>query len=502
MKNPSNLSFGLSSSDSADICLIAEGSYPYYSGGVAGWAQELIQFHKERTFHILTLMPPNPDLTPHYLFPPNVIGHTVWIVQDLPSGASARSTPKETWQVIEKTIKGLIQSPVFEDFYPLLSFVRAHQHVLGKRILCESKQSWDYLLKIYQEIIPTGPFKDYFSTIYVLSRCLLSMILPPLPKAKLYHALCTGYAGFLLYRAKQENQAPCLLTEQGIYTNERRIEIAMAEWIREVGSLNLDLEDKKATLKDFWLNAFLSFAHVCYKSSDEIISTYDGNQEIQRSCGADLHKLRTIVHGINPKEYTSLGRKRDSQAPIVAFVGRIVPIKDVKTFIRACGYVHERLPSVKFYALGGTEEDREYFIECQRLVEFLRLEKVFTFFGQVDVKKYYPSIDLVVLTSISEAQPRVMMEAGSMGIPSVVTQVGGCEQLCYGASEESPALGQGGIVTPLANPEATAHAIIRLLTDQDFYKACSESIAARIQTYYRFDQQQEAYKQIYSHYIR
>ncbi len=151
-------------------------------------------------------------------------------------------------------------------------------------------------------------FKAYFGTIYTLTRSLYSIILPPLPKAKLYHSVCTGLAGFLLYRAKAELQAPCVLTEHGIYTNERRIEIAMADWIVEMGSLDLALEEKRNRLKDFWLNAFYSLAHACYISCDEVLCTFDGNQEIQIEGGADPKIVRTIVHGISQSEYNFIDR--------------------------------------------------------------------------------------------------------------------------------------------------------------------------------------------------
>jgi polysaccharide biosynthesis protein PelF len=485
----------------ADICLISEGSYPYYLGGVAGWAHELIREHKERTFYVLTLMPPRPDLTFRYEFPENVVGHSVFIVQDLLPGAAAHKTPKETWNIIKQCLLGLIQSKNFSDFDAIFHFFDQNRHLLGKKILCESKEAWDFFLNLYQRELPFGPFKDYFSTIFVLSRSLYSLILPELPRAKMYHALCTGYAGFLLHLAKKMRNVPCILTEQGIYTNERRIEIAMAEWISEVGSLNLALEEKKATLKDFWLNAFYSFAHVCYQSCDKIISTFDGNQENQLSSGADPQKMETIVHGIRADDYRGITRFRNRKQPKVAFIGRIVPIKDVKTFIRACQLVHEVLPYVVFYALGPTEEDKSYFEECKSLVSFLGLDDVFKFFGKVEVKHYFSDIDLVVLTSLSETQPRIIMEAGSLGIPSVTTNVGACYQLCHGRKDESPHLGQGGIVTALSNPQESAYAIIQLLTDETLYQKCSEAIAKRILTYYRYEQQHDAYRKLYAQYL-
>lgn len=482
----------------ADICIVCEGSYPYFFGGVAQWVHELITEHKERTFHVLTLMPPHPDLTIRYKFPKNVIGHTVYIIQYLPEGAHALHPPDNIWDAIGYTLKGLVSTKTFDDFELILTLFRKHQKHLGKQILSESMDAWKAFINLYDEVIPYGPFKSYFGTVYTLSRSLFSILLPELPKAKIFHAVCTGYAGFILYRAKKEIGVPCLITEHGIYSNERRIEIAMADWITDVGSLDLALEDKKKTLKDFWLNAFFSMAHACYISCDEIFSTFDGNRDIQIESGADPAKVRTIVHGIE-----SGGKQLDRKKhpPTVAFVGRAVPIKDVKTFIRACHIVKQQLPEVRFFALGSIEEDKDYYAECKKLVDGLGLSDFLKFSGQVNLKEYFPEIDVIALTSISEAQPLVMLEAGAFGIPSVATNVGACEQLLYGGKEESPNLGQGGIVTPLVDPEATAAAILRLLTDHEFYQQCSETIKKRIQTYYVFQQEHDEYRKIYEKHL-
>lgn len=479
----------------ADICIICEGSYPYYLGGVAAWVHQLIEEHAERTFHILTLMPPHPDLTFKYQFPKNVIGHTVLIVQDLPKGSFPFRTPKQTWDIVGSTLEGLITSKMFEDFDPLLDFFKKHRKILGKRILSDSTKAWDFFIDFYNRNIPSGPFKAYFGTVYTLTRSLFSMLLPELPPAKLYHSVCTGYAGFLLHRAKKELGVPCILTEHGIYTNERRIEIAMADWVADLTSLNLALEDKKATLKDFWLNYFFSLAHVCYMSADQVISTFEGFQELQLEGGTDTAKLRTIPHGVKLDKLKEIKKVR--HPPTAAFIGRVVPIKDIKTFIHACHVVKQKLPDTRFLLLGPTDEDPNYVEECQKLIDSLGMSNDLQFTGSIEVEDYLSQIDVLVLTSISEAQPLVILELGAYGIPCVATNVGECKNLIEGTSKESSPLGPGGIVTPLVNPEATAKAIIRLLTDDDFYKKCSKAIEKRIKTYYRFDVQHDQYRELY-----
>ncbi len=485
----------------ADICILCEGSYPYSIGGVSQWIHELIKSHPKKTFHVLSLAPPHPDLTRRYHLPDNVLSHTTYIVQDLPSGQRASKTPQNFREVFRPFFEGIMSSSSFTGFHPLMAFFQEHADILGKKILSESQESWDLFIELYHTMIPHGPFKAYFATIFTLSRSIYSLLLPPLPKAKVFHAVCTGYAGFLLSRAKYEQNVPCILTEHGVYSNERRIEIAMADWITDMSSLNLDVEHKSVSLKDFWLHAFFSMAHAAYRSADAVLSTFDGNREIQLQGGADPQKTSTVVHGIDIEKYRHL-RPKKTKASTVAFIGRIVPIKDVKSFIRACAIVKKQIPDVSFLALGPIDEDPEYVKSCQELIAHLDLSPYLAFAGKVDLLEYLPMIDLIVLTSLSEAQPLVMLEAGAAGIPSVATHVGACHQIIHGSDLESPRFGPGGIVTPLADPDATAAAIIRLLTDSDFYQSCSQNIAQRIQAHYQFAQEQLYYEQLYNAFLQ
>jgi len=484
----------------ADICIICEGSYPYHLGGVSEWVHQLIQAQAGYTFHVLSIVLPHSDLTMRYTFPSNVIGHTNYAIQELPKGSFAYNTPDQTWDIIESAIQGMINSPQFDAFAPLITLFKKERRRLGSRILSESKSAWNTLLKLYGKEIPSAPFKAYFGTIHTLTLSLFSMLSPPLPNAKLFHSVCTGYAGFLLYRAKQELSVPCILTEHGIYSNERRIEIALSDWITDKNALNLTLDAKKRTLKDFWLNAFFSFAYACYKNSDAILTTFDGHQQVQIEGGADPKKIRTIVHGIDLKNRKPIKTKPHSKT--VAFIGRVVPIKDVKTFIRAAQLVLEKMPECNFYLLGPVEEDPEYVIECQTLIDSLDLKEHLVIQGAVNLKDYFPTIDLIVQTSISEAQPLILLEAGALGIPCVATDVGACQQIIYGAKEEEPPLGNGGIITLLVNPRSTADAIIQLLSDKKLYERCSRAIAKRINTYYKFEDEQAEYSKLYTHYLK
>jgi polysaccharide biosynthesis protein PelF len=116
----------------------------------------------------------------------------------------------------------------------------------------------------------------------------------------------------------------------------------------------------------------------------------------------------------------------------VGFVGRIVPIKDVKTFIVAAKLVLERIPTCSFHLVGPEDEDEAYAAECHRLAADLKIADRLHFTGRANVLDYYKFLDVVVLTSVREAQPLVILEAYAAGIPCVSTDVGNVSELLEG----------------------------------------------------------------------
>jgi glycosyltransferase involved in cell wall biosynthesis len=143
------------------------------------------------------------------------------------------------------------------------------------------------------------------------------------------------------------------------------------------------------------------------------------------------------------------------------------------------------------------DEDPEYADMCKRQVDLLELQNNVFFEGKVDVLQEIPQIDVMVLTSISEAQPLVILEAGMIGIPSVATDVGSCSELLYGRTPEDRALGAGGIVTPMASPGATAKAIIKIWEDKVLRGRMREAMRERVQRFYDQRDMVAAYHDLY-----
>jgi len=486
----------------ADVCLVLEGTYPFVAGGVSAWTHQLIQAHRDLSFHLVCLMPPGADGVRRYQLPENVVGMEFVTVQELPPGRHHFRGLARFLGQLEYPLSRFDEARGDEGLQSLLEALEEQPaDRLGAEALLNSRPAWQTLLRRYEARYPDASFLDFFWSWRALMGGLFSVLLASMPSASVYHAVSTGYAGLFLARARYETGRPALLTEHGIYTNERRIEIALADWLYEVPESGMSVEERPSQLREMWVNTFLSYSRCTYAAADEIITLFEGNQAFQLQDDAPSEKLRVIPNGVDPTRFSQLESR--PHPPTMALIGRVVPIKDIKTFLRAVALVRDRVPDTRALIMGPTDEDPEYFEECQDMVAYLGIGDAVKFTGGVRLEDYLPEVDVMVLTSISEGQPLVILEAGSTGIPTVATDVGACRDIIEGDGREADdPLPPGGVVTPLSNPSATADGVASLLQDRAWYQHCADAIRERIRRHYDKRDLDAVYRDLYDRYRR
>jgi glycosyltransferase involved in cell wall biosynthesis len=182
---------------------------------------------------------------------------------------------------------------------------------------------------------------------------------------------------------------------------------------------------------------------------------------------------------------------------VIGLIGRVVPIKDVKTFIRAMRRVKAELTNAEGWIIGSSEEDPAYGQECEALVRSLGLQNTVKFLGHQNVADILPKLGLLMLTSISEAQPLAILEAFAAGVPCVATDVGACREQIDGRTAEDKALGVAGRVAPFADADALGTAAVELLSDHEAWRSCQRSGLARVSAYYAQAKMLDSYRAVY-----
>lgn len=525
-----------STTGSPDVCLLVEGTYPFVAGGVSSWVHDIIRGHPELKFAVLNVgSHPAAYGEPRYQLPENVIGlHRVFCqetakppldgderaslreeIRRLRSAVDARTAPS-------RVLEGLRRLHLEEDADPdvwraiLADLATAD---LGLPEFLYGRASFDLLTALAEQIAAEAPFLDLFWHYRAIHVPVLRLLAAPVVEAACYHAVSTGYAGMLASVWSHRTGRPMALTEHGIYSRERDMELARADWIRDAaeaddggfGLRTATWAPRISPLRRLWSRFFRGLSRLTYAQATRILTLSDVNRKKQIADGAPLAKIDIVPNGVDlPDAPPAPDGEAEGQAdgahevislrppPMrVGFVGRVVPIKDLITFIRACD---EALRSVELdvRVIGPMEEDGGYATRCRDLVARLGRAEQIKFLGPMPPAKIYPDLDVVVLTSFSEGQPLVILEAYACGVPVVATDVGACREMVEGRTPADRAIGPSGFVTRVATPKETAAALVKLARDPKLRRRMGAAGRKRVTTFYQRRDMLAAYRALYA----
>jgi polysaccharide biosynthesis protein PelF len=485
-------------SSPTDVCLIIEGCYPYVAGGVSSWVDWLMRTQRDLTFSVVAITSGHEQRRARYQRPPNLLSQHD-LVLNAPAPRPRRMHPDRVGatEALVPVLSRFIRGGGLAEFRELVGIVNAPTNELSLSDLLESAQSFAIVRGMYETLMPHASFLQFYWAWRALCGGLFATLKVSLPDAKVYHAISTGYAGLLVARAAVETGKPAVVTEHGIYTSERRIEILMAEWISDTVDKGLNMHDARMDVRDLWIGAFETYARTCYQACSRITTLYRDNQDLQVSLGAETGRLKVIANGINTEQFAALNVAPQDARPTMALIGRVVPIKDTRTFIAAAAAVRRQVPNLRALVMGPTDEDPAYVEECRELVAVLGLTDCVEFTGAVRVADWLPEVHVVVLTSLSEAQPLVLLEAGAAGIPCVATNVGACREIIDGKGSDDDPREPGGFITDLVSPQQVAERVCGLLQSNVLRQRLGENLRRRVHRHYAECVAQASYSTLY-----
>ncbi len=489
-------------SDNIDVLIIAEGTFPYIKGGVSTWIYQLITGIPDINFGVVFLGSRREDYDEiKYDLPKNLVhleAHFLFDEVEKPQIEETKISDEDLMYINElhhwfKSSKRFYLPEYIKnlDFYN-------NKVTLDKFLY--SSEAWEFILENYNKNSPDQSFIDYFWTVrnIHIPIWVVAKLAKQIENYKIIHSPSTGYAGFLGALLHFDTGKPFILTEHGIYTRERKIDLLNADWIEDRRTIIQREIGEVEYVRTMWVSFFEGLGRFTYSAADPIISLFDKARDIQISYGAPPEKTKIIPNGVDLKRFEKILNKKDKIPPVISLIGRVVPIKDIKTFIKAIRVVANHIENIQGWIVGPEDEDPDYARECRFLVETLNLEENIKFLGFKEVEDVLSETGIVTLTSISEGMPLVIIEGFAAGIPAVTTDVGSCRQLIYGGiDKEDINIGKAGEVVPIANPTALAEAYLKILTDRDLYRKYKSSAIERVKKYYTIENFIESYRGIY-----
>jgi len=461
------------------ICMLFEGSYPHVTGGVSTWAQILIDNISDRDFIIYAIGADNRQKGNFkYSLPGNVKEVQEVFLDTIIKGKGRYGNRYRLHQGVRDSLKALIAGRAVE-WEPVFEMVK-NKRIGNSLDFFMSIDFFDILREAYSQDYADIPFTDFFWTVRSMLLPLFYLMQQPVPEAGLYHSASNGYTGFVGALAKYIYKRPFILTEHGIYSREREEEIIKSGWV-------------SGQFKDLWINFFKNISKMVYQYADGVYTLFDKNRELEIELGCPAEKIQIIPNGIYTEEFNNIRPPNGGDPSNIGSITRVAPIKDIKTMIQSFNIVKRSMGDARLFIIGPNDEDEDYYRECLMLVERLKLEDVI-FTGRVDIKRFIGQMDILILTSISEGQPFVILEGMAAGKPFISTDVGGCRELIYGRGD---GLGRSGEVVPMMNEQEIARAVIRLGSDDSLRKKMGAAGQARVKKYYTAQKCIESYKKVY-----
>jgi glycosyltransferase involved in cell wall biosynthesis len=230
--------------------------------------------------------------------------------------------------------------------------------------------------------------------------------------------------------------------------------------------------------------------HLCATGYLEAAAITPGNAYNKRweeRLGAEPARIRTVYNGVDPACFPAVDG--EPGVPTISWVGRIDPIKDLETLLRAFCLVHRDMPAARLRLFGSAPPGGEaYRQRCQALAAELGITGAARFEGRVtDIRDAYEAGSIVVLCSVSEGFPYSLIEAMTCGRACVATDVGGVTE----------ALGDTGLVVPPRSPERLAQACLTLLRDPRMRRRLGSAARARALEYFTVDEAINTFDEIY-----
>lgn len=178
------------------------------------------------------------------------------------------------------------------------------------------------------------------------------------------------------------------------------------------------------------------------------------------------------------------------------FVGRLVRDKGINELVGAFGQLNKEYPDTRLLLVGSLEQALDPLLPAtlERIMHSTSIEAVGE---QSDVRPWLAASDALVFPSYREGFPNVVIEAGAMGLPSIVTDINGSREIIIE--------GKNGTIVPPHDASSLLQAMRRVVLDKlmasRMASVSRQLIASRFEQSYVRRCLKEYYKEILSHKI-
>jgi glycosyltransferase involved in cell wall biosynthesis len=462
------------------ISMITEGTYPYGFGGVSVWCDQIIRGMPGYDFHLVAIVATGAE-------------PMVW---SLPRNLSSLSTIPLWGSASAPRVHGRRHALPLRLVSELIGTLLDSSAKAQGRFADVLHELWEFgqhgnisaglasekAVRLLSEAWAGGwpgaghaepNMHDAITAMQLLDHSLRPLAHPPV-QADIAHAVTNGLGVLPALSAKWRYGTPIIVTEHGVYLREQYLQNTNGPYRWPVKALHLGFMRRLCALG--------------YNEATMITPGNVYNRRWEERLGADPARIRTVYNGVDPANFPALDG--EPKAPTISWVGRIDPIKDLETLLRAFALVRKKMPAARLRMFGSPPKGRDSYLQrCQALAAQLGIDKAATFEGRVEnIRDAYDAGSIVALSSVSEGFPYSLIEAMTCGRPCVATDVGGVTE----------AIGDTGLVVPPRSPGPMAEACLSLLQDDEMRHRLGAAARLRALENFTLDAAINTFDEIYS----
>lgn len=158
---------------------------------------------------------------------------------------------------------------------------------------------------------------------------------------------------------------------------------------------------------------------------------------------------------------------------VFVYVGRLVGDKGINELIEAFSKLKTQIS--KLLLVGPLESDLDP-LNRNSLIEIEENNNIISVGFQKDVRPYFAISNALVFPSYREGFPNVVMQAGAMGLPCVVTDINGSNEIIIE--------GQNGTIIPVKNADAILGAMEKIMNNHSYYNQLQNNARTMIKSRY------------------
>ncbi|CAI9679927.1 MULTISPECIES: glycosyltransferase [Elizabethkingia] len=159
---------------------------------------------------------------------------------------------------------------------------------------------------------------------------------------------------------------------------------------------------------------------------------------------------------------------------VFIFIGRLVGDKGINELIEAFSSIEIR--NKKLLLVGPMEEGLDP-LKKETLDEINSNPSIIRVGFQYDVRPFLAIANVLTFPSYREGFPNTVIQAGAMGLPSIVTNINGCNEIILE--------GQNGTIIPVKDVLSLKNAMVEMISRIDYYNMLKEQCRSMIESRYK-----------------